>query len=120
MEEKPTLPSQRVYLRNTEKCLYVSFLWLSKTSSSVITNYSISGITPLMCFRLWIILRYPSLMILDSKKKKKTIQNKRLQFPENNKLKGGMAKVGTIANLGYHCKPLLWKALALRERQKRP
>lgn len=54
------------------------------------------------------------------KKKKKTIQNKRLQFPENNKLKGGMAKVGTIANLGYHCKPLLWKALALRERQKRP
>lgn len=81
MEEKPTLPSQRVYLRNTEKCLYVSFLWLSKTSSSVITNYSISGITPLMCFRLWIILRYPSLMILDSKKKKKNHTKQEVTVP---------------------------------------
>lgn len=30
-----------------------------------------------------------------------------LHVPGNNKLKEEMAKVGTIANLGYHCEQLL-------------
>ena len=55
-------------------------------------------------------------MILDSSKKKnQKPKNKRLQVPGNNTLKEGMANIGTVANLGYHCKLLLWKILALRE-----